>query len=139
MAIVATIAFLPFIFIALVNIAMTRPKSPRLNQVVENYMARYPIIAAGLAGFVGALAGHIFWATGTNPNHRVDFPDFKLLYVALGLGIALGGFGAGALAILGSVLKPLMCPSPSAILSTPSRTLDVGAQRSLCVRAHCYW
>jgi hypothetical protein len=137
MAIVATIGLLSFIGIAFLNIVMTRPGSPRLNQVVENYMARYPIIAAGLAGFVGAFAGHIFWATGPNPHK--DFADLKLLPIALGVGIALGGFGAGALAVLGTLLKPLTCSNPSAILANPSRTLVVGEQRSLCVRAHCFW
>jgi len=135
MAIIATIAFLPFIGIALLNIVMTRPEAPRLNQVVENYMARYPIIAAGLAGFVGALAGHIFWATGPNPYK--PFADLRLLPIAVGVGIAAGGLGAGALAIIGSMLKPLTCPNPSAILAIQPKTLGAGEQQTLLVRAHC--
>jgi hypothetical protein len=105
MAIVATLAFLPFLAIAVLNIAMTRPGSPRLSQVVETYMARYPIIAAGLAGFFGALAGHIFWAMGTNP--RKDFANLWLLPVAFGVGIALGAFGAGILALLALLIRRL--------------------------------
>jgi hypothetical protein len=137
MAVIATIGFLPFIGLALLNIAMTRPGAPRLNQVIENYMARYPVIAAALACFVGALAGHIFWATGPNPPK--PFADTRLLWIALGVGFAIGGFGAGALALLGSLLKPLTCPTPSTILATPARTVGVGEQLVLRVRAHCPW
>jgi hypothetical protein len=137
MAIVATLAFIPFIGVAILNIAMIRPGSPRLSQVVETYMGRYPIIAAGLAGFVGALAGHIFWATGENPAK--DFADLKLLPIALGIGIALGAFGAGVLTLVGSLLKPFTCSTPAAILGSPAASIKVGEQRTVCIHAHCVW
>lgn len=137
MAIVGTLAILPMIGVAFLNIVMTRPGSPRLSQVVENYMGRYPVIAAGLAGFVGALAGHIFWAIGPNPPK--DFGRLKLVPLSFGLAIAVGIFGAGILALLGAVLRPLSCPSREAILAAPGAAAQVNEARTIRVRAHCFW
>lgn len=137
MAITATLAILPFIAIALLNIAMTIRGYPRLSQVIENYMARYPIIAAGLGGFVGALAGHIFWATGPNPPK--DFAQLRLLPIAFVIAMVVGAVGAGALALIAASLRPLACPSPGAILMNPPQRLGVNEQRTVRVRAHCFW
>lgn len=137
MAIVGTLTILPMIAIAVLNIVMTRPGSPRLSQVVENYMGRYPVIAAVLAGFFGALAGHIFWAIGPNPAK--DFGELKLVPIAFGLAIAVGVFGAAVLALLGTVLRPLTCPSREAILASPGGSPDVNETKTIRVRAHCFW
>lgn len=106
MAIAATAAALPFVVIAIVNTIMVFRGSPPLNQVVENYMRRYPLIAAGLTGFVGALAGHIFWATGDNPSKPPAL--WFLLPFACVLAGFVGVFGAGALGLLGTALQPLV-------------------------------
>lgn len=96
MAIAATIAVLPFVVIALVNIVMVYRRWTPLTQLVEHYMRRYPWFAAGICGFVGALAGHIFWSFGDNPSRPVGHSF--LLLVAIGVAITAGIVGALILA-----------------------------------------
>ena len=115
MAIAATAAALPFVAIAILNTVMVVRRTPPLNQVVENYMRRYPLIAAGLACFVGALAGHIFWSTGDNPSKPPAI--WYLLPLACLLAGVVGVFGAGALGLLGTAFQPLLCSRPSSALA----------------------
>ncbi len=135
MAIAATAAALPFVAIAILNTVMVVRRTPPLNQVVENYMRRYPLIAAGLACFVGALAGHIFWSTGDNPSKPPAI--WYLLPLACLLAGVVGVFGAGALGLLGTAFQPLLCSRPSS--AAPSGWLAVGESIQVRVRAHCPW
>jgi hypothetical protein len=92
MAIAATIAVLPFVVIASVNLVMVYRGWSPLSQLVEHYMRRYPWFAAGICGFVGALAGHIFWSWGDNPSMPVG--KTNLLWLAFLIAIASGVVGA---------------------------------------------
>jgi hypothetical protein len=98
MAIAATIAVIPFVVIAGVNVFMAFRGWTPLTQLVEHYMRRYPWFAAGICGFVGALAGHIFWSFGDNPARPVGHTS--LLLIALGIAVAAGVVGAVVLAAI---------------------------------------
>jgi|GEM_PF-5363493 len=96
MAIAAFLAVLPFVVIAVVNIVMALRGWTPLTQLVENYMRRYPMFAALLSGFVGALAGHVFWSFGDNPPYP-PAPLHLLPYAVL-IAVAAGILGAILLA-----------------------------------------
>ena len=107
MAVVALIAVTPFVVIAVVNVVFALRGWTPLTQLVEHYLRRYPLFAAGLCGFFGALVGHIFWSFGYNAP-RPPAP-FHLLVIAVGLAIASGLAGAGLLALIAAVvIAPLM-------------------------------
>lgn len=107
MAIAAMLAVLPFVIIAIVNIVMAIKGWTPLTQLVESYMRRYPIFAALLAGFVGALVGHVFWSFGDNPSEPAA--PFYLLPLAVVIAIGAGLLGAvalGGIAFLLDVVIP---------------------------------
>jgi hypothetical protein len=97
-AIAALLAVLPFVAIAVVNIVMAVRGWTPLTQLVENYMRRYPIFAAVLAGFVGALAGHVFWSFGDNPAGPPA--TLHLLPWAVVVAVAAGMIGAVLLVVI---------------------------------------
>lgn len=102
MAVAALLAVLPFAVLAVINIVMALRGWTPLTQLVENYMRRYPIFAALLAGFVGALAGHVFWSFGDNPEEPPA--PFHLLLVAVLVAVGAGIAGAIALGVIAFVL-----------------------------------
>ncbi len=97
----ALVAVAPFIMIALLNVVIARNGWTPLSQLVENYLRRYPLFAAALAGFFGALVGHVFWSFG----YQQPYPPTPgyLLLVAVGLAVASGMVGAVLLALLGAL------------------------------------
>jgi hypothetical protein len=97
MAIAAFLAVLPFAVIAVVNIVMAVKGWTPLTQLVENYMRRYPIFAAVLSGFVGALAGHVFWSFGDNPAE----PPAPLSLLPWAVLVAVGAGLLGAVILAG--------------------------------------
>jgi len=102
LAFAAIVAVVPFIGIAVINIVIARRGWSPLTQLVEDYLRRYPIFAALLSGFVGALVGHVFWSMGDNPP-KPPAPA-HLLLEALGLALAAGLAGALLLWLLGMAL-----------------------------------
>jgi hypothetical protein len=96
--IAATIAVIPFVVIAAVNVFMVFRRWTPLTQLVEHYMRRYPWFAAGICGFVGALVGHIFWSFGDNPAKPVGHSN--LLLIAIGIAVGAGVVGAVMLAAI---------------------------------------
>jgi ABC-type Fe3+-siderophore transport system permease subunit len=95
-AIVGLVAVAPFLAIALVNVIFAENGWTPLTQIVENYLRRYPLFAAALAGFFGALVGHVFWSFGDNP--RADPATLGLLFTALA-GAAILGLAGGVLLV----------------------------------------
>ena len=111
MAIEAMLAITPFVAVAVLNFVFARRGWAPLTQLVEHYLRRYPIFAAVLSGFVGALVGHVFWSLGDNPP--APPAPFHLLPVALGLAFAIPVIGAVALAVIASTLHAVL-PARSA-------------------------
>ena len=105
-AIAAVLAVLPFFVVAIVNVVMVLRGWTPLTQTVENYMRRYPIFAAALAGFVGALAGHVFWSFGDNPA-KPPAPLYLLPWAVL-VAIATGLVCAVLLAAIAFALDRLV-------------------------------
>lgn len=103
MAVAATLAVLPFVVIAAVNLLIVRRGWTPLTQLVEHYMRRYPWFAAAICAFVGALAGHVFWSFGDNP--ALPPAPGQLLPIAVGVAIGAGILGAMALGAVASVLS----------------------------------
>lgn len=106
----ALIAILPFIVLAVLNVVFARRHWPPLTQLVEDNLRRYPLFAAGLSGFVGALVGHVFWSFGENP----PAPPAKgyLLLVAFFIAVAAGALGA---LVLGLLAFAVVDPTISAV------------------------
>lgn len=98
LAFAGLLAVTPFVVIAVINVIMARHGWTPLTQLVENYLRRYPLFAAALCGFFGALVGHIFWSHGDNPPAQ-PAPG-QLLFVAVGLAVAAGAAGAVLLAVV---------------------------------------
>jgi hypothetical protein len=96
----AMVAVTPFIAIALLNVIIARNHWTPLAQLVEHYLRRYPLFAAGLAGFFGALVGHVFWSYGDNPPYP-PAPGYLFLF-GVGLAVSSGIVGALSLAMLGA-------------------------------------
>ncbi len=105
LGIVALIAVTPFVGIAFVNVVFARRGWTPLTQLVENYLRRYPIFAAALAGLCGALVGHVFWSFGENRPYGPA--PFYLLGAAFGLALVSGIVGAAVLAVVGLALRAL--------------------------------
>jgi hypothetical protein len=105
LGIVALVAVAPFFAIAVVNVVFAWWGWTPLTQLVENYLRRYPLFAAALAGLCGALVGHVFWSFGDNLP-RGPAP-FYLLGAALGLAVVAGVVGAVMLAAVGLALRAL--------------------------------
>jgi hypothetical protein len=99
--IVAGVAVLPFVAIAGLNVYVAYRDGPPLTQVVEEYLRRYPVFAAALAAFCGALVGHVFWSFGAGGSAAQG--PLSLLWWAAGLAVLAGVFGAALLAWMAEV------------------------------------
>ena len=102
-AIVAMVAVAPFVVIAVINTIFAYNGWTPLTQIVENYLRRYPLVAAALSGFFGALVGHIFWSFGDNPAK--DPAPLGLLFIALASAVLLGLVGGVSLVVVGFGLR----------------------------------
>lgn len=107
LALAGLLAVTPFVVIAVINVIMARHGWTPLTQLVENYLRRYPLFAAALCGFFGALVGHVFWSHGDNPAAHPAPGQLLLMAVALAVasGVAgavlLGAVSAGIAAVAG--------------------------------------
>lgn len=106
MALEALLAILPFFGIALLNIWLARRGWPPLSQLVEDNLRRYPLVAAGLSGFVGALVGHVFWSFGDNPSAQPA--RFLLFLLAIAVAVLAGALGALVLGVLAYAVNPVV-------------------------------
>ena len=98
LAFAGLLAVTPFVVIAVINVIIARHGWTPLTQLVENYLRRYPLFAAALCGFFGALVGHVFWSHGYNPA-AIPAPG-QFLLVAVGLAVGAGVAGAGLLGLV---------------------------------------
>jgi hypothetical protein len=98
LAFAGLLAVTPFVVIAVINVIIARHGWTPLTQLVENYLRRYPLFAAALCGFFGALVGHVFWSHGDNPA-AAPAPGQYLL-MAVGLAAGAGVAGAGLLGLV---------------------------------------
>jgi hypothetical protein len=106
-AVTGSVAVAPFIVIAVLNVRFASRGWTPLAQLVTAYLSRYPVFAALVAGFLGALMGHVFWSTGGPGDSRPLAPLF-VLPAALGLTVLAGLAGAIALTVVAILIDPAL-------------------------------
>lgn len=103
LAVSGSVAVAPFVVIAILNVRFARRGWTPLAQLVTTYLGRYPVFAAIVAGFLGALMGHVFWSTG-EPGDARPLAPLLILPLALGLTVLAGLVAAVALTVLALVI-----------------------------------
>lgn len=106
-AVTGSVAVVPFVVIAILNVRFARRNWTPLAQLVTAYLGRYPVFAAIVAGFFGALMGHVFWSTGGTGDARPLAP-LVMLAVAVGLTVLAGLAGALVLTALAFPIDALV-------------------------------
>lgn len=104
-AVSGSVAVAPFVVIAILNARFASRGWTPLAQLVTAYLGRYPVFAALVAGFFGALMGHVFWSTG-GPGDARPLAPLVILPVALGLTVLAGLVGAIVLTLIAMLIDP---------------------------------